>query len=143
MEISREIYWIFFGGLTTFFLDLCFSLTNSKLLFLALLRIAILITAVFYRIVYEKDEKRSESSSKNLSWNRFKNIFVVFAAIEQAYVIYHLKFSSNPWAILHLIEQVAMPLIAYLWIRRIERANFTALQHAWWEIIESKIALGK
>lgn len=140
MEISREIYWIFFGGLTTFFLDLYFSLTNSRLFVLALLRVITLILAFFYRIIYEKDDKQNASNS---SWNRFKNIFVVFAAVSQAYVIYHLRISLNIWLVLHLIEQVTMPLIAYLWIRRIERANFTALQHAWWEVIESKIALGK
>ena len=142
MEITREIYWIFFGGLTTFFLDIYFSSTSSTLFILTLIRIVALLFAFFYRIIREKDDKRQQTSSRNVFWNRFKNIFVIIAAIEQAYVIYYLKSSWNIWSILHLIEQVSMPLIAYLWIRRIERANFTVLQHAWWEIIESKLTLG-
>ena len=142
MEITREIYWIFFGGLTTFFLDIYFSSTSSTLFILTLIRIVALLFAFFYRIIREKDDKRQQTSSRNVFWNRFKNIFVIIAAIEQAYVIYYLKSSWNIWSILHLIEQVSMPLIAYLWIRRIERVNFTVLQHAWWEIIESKLTLG-
>lgn len=143
MELSREIYFIFFGGLITFFLDLYFSLTSSTLLVFAFIRILTLLFAFFYRIIREKDDKRNQINPRTIFWNRLKNIFVIIAAIEQAYVIYYLNFSwNNIWSILHLIEQVSMPLIAYLWIRRVERANFTVLQHAWWEIIESKITTG-
>lgn len=57
-------------------------------------------------------------------------------------MIYYLKFTWNIWSILYLIEQVSMPLLAYLWIRRVESENFTALQNVWYEIYESKISSG-
>jgi hypothetical protein len=139
MEIPREIYFIFFGGILTMLIDVYLSSTSYTLLFLTFIRILALFIAFFSRIIFDNDEK----NIKKFVWNRFKNIFVVIATIEQAFVIYYLKFSVNIWSILYLIEQVSMPLFIYLWIRRIERENFTVLQHVWLEIVDSKINFGK
>jgi len=139
MEISREIYFIFFGCILTMLIDLYLSFTSYALLFLTFIRILTLFIAFFYRIIYDNDEK---NSPKKFFWNSFKNIFVVIATIEQAFVIYYLKFSLNIWSISYIIEQVSMPLLVYLWIRRMEKENFVVLQHIWLEIFDLKIHSG-
>lgn len=65
MEISREIYFIFFGILSTFFVDLCLSSTSYRLLFLTLIRIVALFIAFFYRIICDNDEKDRRNGTKN------------------------------------------------------------------------------
>jgi hypothetical protein len=139
MEIPREIYFIFFGGIITMLIDVYFSSSSYALLSLSLIRVLALFIAFFSRIICDNDEK----NIKKFFWSTFKNIFVVIAAIEQAFVIYYLKISVDIWSILYLIQQVSMPLFIYLWIRRIEREKFTVLQHVWLEIIDTKIYSGK
>jgi hypothetical protein len=136
MEISREIYFIVIGIVLTISIDLYLSSTSYALLFLSFIRIISMFIAFFYRIIFDNNERKTSF------WNPFKNIFTVIAAIEQAFVIYYLKFSLNIWSILYIIEQVSMPLFVYLWIRRIERENFSILQNIWLEIFDSKTHSG-
>ena len=131
MEISREIYFIFFGCILTILVDLYLSLITSYSLFvLCLLRVIALFVAFFSPILLEVNGS---------FWRKFKNLFVCIAAIEQALVIYYFKFDTNTWTVLYLIQQVSMPLFVYLWIRRNERANFTVLRQVCLEIIAVKV----
>jgi hypothetical protein len=142
MEISRQIYFIVIGVVFTILIDLYLSSTHYVLIFLAFTRILALFIAFFYRIIYDNYDKNFHYDTKKKFWNPLKNTFVIIAAIEQAFVIYYLKFSLNIWSILYLIEQVSIPLFVYLWIRRIEKENFGFLQHIWFEIFDSKTNSG-
>ncbi|CAF1020083.1 unnamed protein product [Adineta steineri] len=135
MEISREIYFILCGIAFTIFFDLYISSSSYVLILCACIRILSICIAFFYRIIYDNYDN---NDTKKTFWNPFKNIFVVIAAIQQAFVLYYIKFSLNIWIILYIIVQVSMPLFAYLWIRRIERQNLSFLQYAWFEIFDSK-----
>ncbi|CAF0833945.1 unnamed protein product [Adineta ricciae] len=139
MEISRHVYFITFGALVTILLDFYASFSNYALILLTSIRACAMIIAFFYRVIYDTYDAKVDSDTKKSFWNPFKNLFVVIAAIEQAFVISYLKFSSDPWTILFIIQQVSMPLIAYLWIRRIERDDLSFLQYAWIEMFSSKI----
>ncbi|CAF3669116.1 unnamed protein product [Adineta steineri] len=135
MEISREIYFILCGIAFTIFFDLYISSSSYVLILCACIRILSICIAFFYRIIYDNYDN---NDTKKTFWNPFKNIFVVIAAIQQAFVLYYINFSLNIWIILYIIVQVSMPLFAYLWIRRIERQNLSFLQYAWFEIFDSK-----
>jgi hypothetical protein len=138
MEISRDIYFIIIGIIFTILIDLYLSSSSYVLIFLAFSRIIGIVIALFYRSIYDNYDKNINYDTKKLFWNPFKNIFAVIAAIEQAFILYYIKFSLNIWSILYIIEQVSMPLFVYLWIRRIEKENFYFLQHIWLEIFGSK-----
>lgn len=138
MEISREIYFIVLGILFTYLIDVYLSLSSYILLVLCFIRIILIFIAFIYRIIFDNYDQNIQYDTKKNFWNPFKNLFTVIATIEQAFVIYYLKFSWNIWSILFLIQQVSMPLFAYLWIRRIERENFSILQQIWLEIVGSK-----
>lgn len=138
MEISREIYFILTGIFFTILIDLYLSLSSYVLIILTFIRIIGIFIALFYRIIYDNYDKNNHYDTKKNFWIPFKNIFVAIAAIEQAFVIYYLKFSLNIWSILYIIQQVSMPLFTYLWIRRIEKENFDFLQQIWLEIVSSK-----
>ncbi|CAF4387614.1 unnamed protein product [Rotaria sp. Silwood2] len=137
MEIARRIYFIFFGLVFTILIDLYLSSSNNVLILLAFIRILGISIAFFYRIIYDNYDKNVNYNTTKTFWNPFKNIFVVIAAIEQAFVMYYIEFSLNFQSILYIIEQVSMPLFAYLWIRRIEKENFSFLQYIWFEIFHS------
>jgi len=137
MEISRDIYFIIIGIIFTISIDLYLSSSSYVLILLAFSRIIGIFIALFYRIIYDNYDKNINYDTKKLFWNPFKNIFTVIAGIEQAFVLYYIKFSLNIWSILYIIEQVSMPLFVYLWIRRIEKENFYFLQHIWLEIFGS------
>jgi hypothetical protein len=138
MEISREIYFILFGIVFTILIDLYISSSSYVLSFLAFIRISAIFIAFFYRIIYDNYDKNVNYDTKKRFWNPFKNIFVAIAAIEQAFVMYYIKFSLNFWTILYITEQVSMPLFAYLWIRRIEKENLGFLQYILLEVFDSK-----
>jgi len=138
MEISRQIYFIIIGIVFTILSDLYLSSSNFVLIFLVFIRIIGIFIALFYRIIYDNYDKNINYDTKKRFWNPFKNIFVTIAAIEQAFVLYYIKFSLNISSILYIIQQVSMPLFVYLWIRRIEKEDFSFLQNIWSEIFDSK-----
>jgi hypothetical protein len=138
MEISRQIYFIIIGIVFTILSDLYLSSSNFVLIFLVFIRIIGIFIALFYRIIYDNYDKNINYDTKKRFWNPFKNIFVTIAAIEQAFILYYIKFSLNISSILYIIQQVSMPLFVYLWIRRIEKEDFSFLQNIWSEIFDSK-----
>jgi uncharacterized membrane protein len=138
MEIPREIYFIISGIVFTILTDLYLSSTSYRLVFLSVIRIIGIFIALLYRIIYDNYDKNVICDTAKTFWNPFKNTFVVIAAMQQAFVIYHLKFSSDHWSILYIVQQVSMPLFAYLWIRRIQNENLSFFQYVWMEIFGSK-----
>ncbi|CAF3091365.1 unnamed protein product [Rotaria sp. Silwood2] len=124
MEIARRICFIFLGLVFTILIDLYLSSSNNVLILLAFIRILGISIAFFYRIIYDNYDKNVNYNTTKTFWNPFKNIFVVIAAIEQAFVMYYIEFSLNFQSILYIIEQVSMPLFAYLWIQRIKKDSY-------------------
>ncbi|CAF4266220.1 unnamed protein product [Rotaria socialis] len=137
METNRRIYFIFFGILFTIIIDLCLSSSQNALIFLTFTRIIAIFISFFYRIAYDNYDKNADYDTAKTFWTPFKNLFVIIAVIEQAFVMYQIKFSSNFLSILYIILQVAMPLFVYLWIRRIEQENLSFLQYIWFEIFNT------
>ncbi|CAM4797524.1 unnamed protein product [Rotaria magnacalcarata] len=137
MEIFPRIYFIFFGILFTIIIDLYLSSSQNALIFLAFTRIIAIFISFFYRIAYDNYDKNVDYDTAKTFWTPFKNLFVIIAVIEQAFVMYHIEFSPNLLSILYIIQQVAMPLFVYLWIRRIEKENLSFLQYIWLEIFNT------
>jgi hypothetical protein len=137
MEVSREIYFIISGLIFTMLVDLYSSSTSYVLIFLAFTRIIAIFIAFFHRIIYDNYDKNVHCDASETFWRSFKNIFTIIAAIEQAFVMYYITFSWNVWSVLYIIQQVSMPLLVYLWIRRIEKQDFSFLQYIWFEIFDS------
>ncbi|CAF0913314.1 unnamed protein product [Rotaria sp. Silwood1] len=137
MEITRRIYFVFLGIVFTILIDLYLSASNKVLILLVFIRILGLFIAFFYRIIYDNYDKNVNYNTTKTFWNPFKNMFVMIAAIEQAFVMYYIEFSLNFQSILYIIQQVSMPLFVYLWIRRIEKENFSFLQYIWFEVFHS------
>ena len=138
MELSSEIYFVLIGIVLTGLTDIYLSSSSSFLVLLAAVRILSIGIALAYRVFYDRDPDRT-----NTYWNTMKNMYVVVATVEQACIFYHLEFEPNLWSILYIIQQVSMPLLSYLWIRRIERENFSALQQIWTDVMGSKVGPGK
>ncbi|CAF0825472.1 unnamed protein product [Rotaria sordida] len=137
MEITRRIYFIVLGLILTMLIDLYLSSSKNVLIFLAFIRILGIFIAFFYRIIYDNYDKNIDYNTTKTFWSPFKNIFVIIAAIEQAFIMYYIKFSYDLQSILYIIEQVSMPLFVYLWIRRIEKEDFSVLQYIWFEVFDS------
>ncbi|CAF0934671.1 unnamed protein product [Rotaria sordida] len=137
MEITRRIYFIVLGLILTMLIDLYLSSSKNILIFLAFIRILGIFIAFFYRIIYDNYDKNIDYNTTKTFWSPFKNIFVIIAAIEQAFIMYYIKFSYDLQSILYIIEQVSMPLFVYLWIRRIEKEDFSVLQYIWFEVFDS------
>lgn len=126
MKIPSNFYFIVFAGLSTCFVDFYFSSTDWILTLFAFSRFLAVLFAFVVRII---DEKSSQF------WDFFKNLFVIIAAIQQAFVLYRWTSFADLWAILFVIHQVSMPLFSYLWIRRIQREDLSLLQKIWLEIV--------
>ena len=121
MDISQKLIFMFFGILLTILIDLYSSSLNNIFLCLAFIRIMAIFIALFYRIIYDNYNTNINDDETKLFWNSFKNLFTIVAIIEQIIVIYYIKFLPTFWTILCIIQQVSMPLLVYLWIRRIQR----------------------
>ena len=137
MKISHQMYFLLFGIVFTVLIDFYVSSSDYLLVFLAFIRMIGIVIALSYRIIYDNYGKNINYDTTKIFWNPFKNIFVTIAAIEQALIMYYVTFSLNFWSILYIIEQVSMPLIFYLWIRRIQNQDFYSLQNIWLEIFDS------
>ena len=134
MEVSREIYFVLVGIVLTSLTDVYLSSSSGFLVLLAAVRILSIGIALVYRVFYDRT---------NNHWTLMKNIYVVVATVQQACIFYHLEIELNLWSMLYIIQQVSMPLLAYLWIRRIERENFSTLQQIWTDAMGSKVSPGK
>lgn len=137
MEISPRIYFVAFGILCTILIDLYLSSSNSRLVSLVILRILGISIAIFYRIIYDNYDKNVNLDTTKTFWTPFKNMFVFMAVIQQAFVMYYITFSFDLLSILFIIQQVSMPLLAYLWIRRIEKENLSFLQSIWFALFHA------
>jgi hypothetical protein len=116
MLVSKSIYFILLGILLTVSIDFYFSASQWTLTLFAASRAIGICIALVQRIVYD-----SHSS---------------FATIEQAIILYQHAGSIDSFrSMLLLIEQVSIPLLVYLWIRRIERTDMTNLQKIWREMV--------
>lgn len=135
MKLSRGFYFIFFGGLFTSIFDFYLSSSYWTLTFFAVTRFFSVLTALLYRIIYDYYDQTSHPDTTQTFWNPMKNIFVVIAAIQQSIVLYYFTTCNSLWSILSVIAHVSMPLLAYLWIRRIQREDLNALQKIWLEIV--------
>ena len=135
MKLSRGFYFIFFAGLFTSLLDFYLSSSDWLLTLFALSRFLAVLTALIYRIIGDSYDPTGHADTTSSFWNPLKNVFVVGAAIQQAFVLYRLTAFNDLWSILTVIAHVSMPLIAYLWIRRIQRENLSSLQKIWLEIV--------
>jgi hypothetical protein len=135
MRISRGISFIVIGGLLTMISDAYFSSSSWILLLFAALRTIGIFVALIYRIIYDHCKSTAQKNTALTFWNPFKNLFVVIAAVQQAFVLYHLKSSADLWSILFIVQQMSMPLLAYLWVRRIQREDFRLFQQIWLEIV--------
>ena len=137
MEISRQIYFIVSGLIVTMLMDVYLSSSSYVLILLAFTRIIAIFIAFFYRIIYDNYDENKTCDTTKTFWTPFKNIFTIIGGIEQAFVMHYIKSSWNIWSVLYIIQQVSMPLLVYLWIRRIEKENFSVLQYIWFEIFHS------
>ena len=143
MKLSRGIYFIVIGGLLTMITDAYFSSSSWMLLLFACLRSIGIFVALIYRIIYEHYETTVPTDTTLTFWNPFKNLFVVVAAVQQAFVLYYLTTSTDFRSILFIVQQVSMPLLAYLWIRRIQREDLSLFQQIWLEIVGLSHDAGK
>ena len=137
MKLSRGFYFIFFAGLFTSLVDFYLSSSDWLLTLFALSRFLAVLTALVYRIIGDSYDQTSHNDTTLTFWNPLKNIFTVGAAIQQAFVLYRLTAFNDLWVILTVIAHVSMPLVAYLWIRRIQREDLSSLQKIWLEIVHS------
>ena len=137
MKISRGIYFIIIGGLLTMISDAYFSSSSWILLLFVALRTIGIFVALIYRIIYDHYKPTAQENTTITFWNPFKNLFVVIAAVQQAFVLYNLTVSTDFWSILFIVQQMSMPLLAYLWIRRIQKEDLSVFQQIWLEIVGS------
>lgn len=128
MKFISGFKFLLFGLLLTLITDITVSTSSWFLISLACMRLIGMTSALGYQMIFNYYEKDSNEETLTTFWKSSKQAFLILVAVQQSFVLYHLQVPNNVWAGVTLLVQLSIPIIAYLWIGRIQNEDLSYLQ---------------